>query len=178
MAEGVWHQIMLDDGLGVAAKLVEQEDGRWIVTEMYLHGDRITASDLRNVQPARFEAVANAYDSKLERLRVEHQREHDQPEPTLAELRAGFEAAARLLEAPARDSGRPPRPQLQRPDKQDPEGFYQAVADAYRHYVKLTRAPAVKIAKEADVPVATAHRWIREARKRGFLPAGEQGRAG
>lgn len=174
MAEGVWHQIMLGSGLGVAAKLVEQPDGRWIVTEMYLHGDRITASDLRVVQPSRFEAQANMHDGVLERHRAEHQRVHDIPEPTLAELRAGFEAATAHFD---RDASKP-RKKLARPEGQRPERFYQAVADAYRDHLRVTRAPAAAMAAEAGVPVSTVHRWIREARKRGFLPAGEQGRAG
>ncbi len=40
------------------------------------------------------------------------------------------------------------------------------------------RKVAVVLAKEADVPVGTVHRWILEARRRGFLPPARQGRAG
>jgi len=28
------------------------------------------------------------------------------------------------------------------------------------------------------VPVTTAHRWVKEARRRGFLPPGQKGRRG
>lgn len=175
MAEGVWHQVVLRNGLGVAAKLVEQEDGRWVVTEMYLHGDRITATDLRNVQPARLEGLANAHKEMLKTRQTRRQREPGEPEPTLAELKAGFEAANRLI---SETIVVPTRPRLTRPDGTDPEAFYRSVAAAYREHLTTTRAPAAAMADEAEVPVATAHRWIREARKRGFLPAGEQGRAG
>lgn len=175
MTDGVWHQLMLGNGLGVAAKLVEQEDGRWIVTEMYLHKDRINASDLRTVQPARFEALANAHNGALERLRAEHQRVHRQPEPSLAELRVGFEGPTAAL---AERGVKPARQRIERPDGTDPDGFSQLVAQAYREYLTTTKAPATAIAEEADVPVGTVYRWIREARRRGHLPAGEKGRAG
>jgi hypothetical protein len=34
------------------------------------------------------------------------------------------------------------------------------------------------LAEESDVPVGTVHRWILEARRRGFLPSARQGRVG
>jgi hypothetical protein len=52
------------------------------------------------------------------------------------------------------------------------------VAEAYRDVVQDHRNVAVVLAKEADVPVGTVHRWIVEARRRGFLPAARVGRAG
>jgi hypothetical protein len=70
------------------------------------------------------------------------------------------------------------RARLSRPDGRDPEKFYAAVAEAYKEYVTQTEKVAVKIAEEASVPVTTVHRWILEARRRGFLPAATKGRAG
>lgn len=58
------------------------------------------------------------------------------------------------------------------------DDFYRRVAALYRDLSALTRAPAVAIAEGADVPVTTARRWIKEARARGFLPAGRAGKAG
>lgn len=65
-----------------------------------------------------------------------------------------------------------------RPGGMDPELFYQLVAAAYNEYVRETRAAGARIAEEAGVPVTTAHRWIREARRRGFLPLGQRGKTG
>lgn len=44
------------------------------------------------------------------------------------------------------------------------------VARAYQDFAPRTRKPAAEIAKEADVPIGTAHGWVREARRRGHLP--------
>jgi hypothetical protein len=68
-------------------------------------------------------------------------------------------------------------PPLTRPDRTDPAAFYARVARRYRSLVPQTAKPAMAIAQEAGVPVATARRWINEARRRGALPAGRQGRA-
>ena len=69
-------------------------------------------------------------------------------------------------------------PKLHRPSGDDPEGFYKAVATHYRWHAALGNKPAADIAEAAGVPVGTAHRWIREARIRGFLPKGRQGAVG
>lgn len=83
--------------------------------------------------------------------------------------------AARSDTAEAVPSG---RPRLVRPDGTDPDGFYRAVADAYREAVAQSRAVAPALADEAGVPIPTVHRWIGEARRRGFLPPARKGRAG
>lgn len=70
------------------------------------------------------------------------------------------------------------RETLSRPDGTDPEGFSRRVAEAYAEAASATRAPATVLAEEADVPVTTVHRWIREARQRGLLPPARKGRAG
>lgn len=96
---------------------------------------------------------------------------------TAEALRRGI-SLARIeasLNSPAGDET---RDQLRRPDKSNPERFYAQVAAAYRHYATQTRAPARAIADEAQVPVTTVHRWIREARIRNLLPPGHKGRAG
>jgi DICT domain-containing protein len=77
--------------------------------------------------------------------------------------------------AKARRKAREP---LTRPDGSNPGAFYRQVAEAYRDVVQDHRNVAVVLAKEADVPVGTVHRWIMEARRRGFLPAARVGRAG
>lgn len=70
------------------------------------------------------------------------------------------------------------RPRLTRPDGSAPDDFYRLVARAYGTYAAESRAPGKAMAHEAGVPTTTAHRWIREARRRGHLPPGRRGVAG
>ncbi|MFY1589123.1 hypothetical protein ACN267_32225 [Micromonospora sp. WMMD734] len=69
-------------------------------------------------------------------------------------------------------------PKLVRPDGTNPDGFYRLVAAAYVAAVASSGKPAAVIAERSEVPVATVHRWIAEARRRGFLPPARKGRAG
>ena len=79
--------------------------------------------------------------------------------------------------------GTPGFPARELPRIKPPEGrlsdeFLGSVADAYRWFTEAKRAPAPAISEMSGVPVRTVHRWIYEARKRGFLPPARQGRAG
>lgn len=67
---------------------------------------------------------------------------------------------------------------LPRPDGSDPDAFYRAVAETYNATIPHSHRPAHVIAEASEVPVGTAHRWIAEARRRGFLPPGKKGAAG
>lgn len=69
-------------------------------------------------------------------------------------------------------------PKLSRPDGTDPESFYRQVAEAYVIAVRRSNKPAADLADQAGVPVATVHRWIAEARRRGHLAPARKGRAG
>lgn len=69
------------------------------------------------------------------------------------------------------------RPALTRPDKSGDDVFYKQVAEAYAEVMARTRAVAPTLAEEANVPVRTVHRWVAEARRRGFLPPTSRGRA-
>lgn len=63
--------------------------------------------------------------------------------------------------------------------RKKPNSFYQGVAYRQGWLVdEGVRNPASVIAEANDVPVTTVHRWIKEARARGLLPAGQKGRAG
>jgi hypothetical protein len=59
-----------------------------------------------------------------------------------------------------------------------PDSFYQAVADAYSFLVMVSPRPSVVLADENGVPVTTTRRWVKEARRRGLLAPGQQGRRG
>lgn len=59
-----------------------------------------------------------------------------------------------------------------------PDSFYRDIAHAYLQLAQSTARPAAELAEVGGVPVTTAHRWVKEARRRGFLPPGRPGRAG
>lgn len=68
---------------------------------------------------------------------------------------------------------------LTRPgDQVSGDEFYKIVAAHYRWHVSVSHKPAAEMAAAAEVPVVTVHRWIREARRRGFLPPARKGKAG
>lgn len=59
-----------------------------------------------------------------------------------------------------------------------PDEFYREIADVYLDLAQASPRPASDLAESNGVPVTTAHRWIKEARRRGFLPPGRPGKAG
>jgi hypothetical protein len=58
------------------------------------------------------------------------------------------------------------------------DDFYGAVAEAYRTALARGLNPRPAIAEAADVSTDVAGRWVREARKRGLLPATTPGKVG
>ncbi len=50
-----------------------------------------------------------------------------------------------------------------------PDAFYRHVADLYTHLAAVSARPAHKLAEANNVPAATVHRWIREAKARRIL---------
>jgi hypothetical protein len=50
-----------------------------------------------------------------------------------------------------------------------PDEFYRQVADLYLHLAAVTGRPAHELAQANNLPVATMHRWIREAKARQIL---------
>lgn len=152
-----------------------------MITDLYLHGDGITPAALRGVSISRLEAELNLATSHRPNVPVSEMptltaiydaaqpEDTSTPEPTLAQLRA---------RTPAAIADEQPRPPLGRPGREGPDEFYRNLATAYAEYAAKTKAPAKEIAHEAGVPITAAHRWIREARRRGFLPPAQKGKAG
>jgi hypothetical protein len=167
-----WFRVTLP-GVGAEARDVEVflggaigADGKPLISGLALLGDQISPGDLRRIPLGRLQAALSA----------SHRREWltttgSQPHP-LRELQdVADEGPDQLFR---RDDL---RPRLTRPDGADPPSFYGQVADAYRQYVQHSNKPAVEIAGEAGVPVATARRWINHARELGLLEKGQRGRA-
>lgn len=166
-----------------------REDGQGgaeIVELLIAAPSRISAAALRDVPIGRIEAAINA----TPRLRDAALKADGSPDPLLERLRAGTGGPRDIHvtvtdRATATDSfsvggsgvGASFDPPLQRPDRSDPAAFYARVAARYQALVAHTAKPGVAIAQEAGVPVGTARRWINEARRRGLLPPGRQGRA-
>ncbi|MFI0354485.1 hypothetical protein [Actinomadura sp. 9N407] len=160
------------DGLHVRVKLTDT--GRFKITDLYMHGAEVSAEALRAVSVSRLEAAINAPTSQ-EKGALDawaqggkgHQADDDLTLPALRER------AVKVAERQQRRARK-----LGRPTGENPDQFYREVAFAYSELARTTRAPAKTLAEESEVPTTTVHRWVREARQRGFLPPGEKGRAG
>jgi hypothetical protein len=183
MTDGTWQSYALADGARAHFKITES-DGRFVVTELYVHGAALTAATLRAVPISRIEAMANSGQGYLQHLRARHAKKA-QP-TTFEDLRDTAVSPVHVTSEKSQDSGSSTakRQPLERPDRSDPEAFYRRVADAYQDVIGKTslsgQTPKVAkvLAEEAGVPVTTVHRWILESRRRGFLPPARQGRAG
>jgi hypothetical protein len=135
------------------------------VDDLYLAGPAMDSGALRRLSIAALETRANAPE-------MQERMERNSREPTTDEHRA---AAAKHYGSVGRRRARlsvPPPPRAK------PDVFYKRVADVYRELVGWTNRPAVELAEANGVPVTTAHRWVKEARRRGFLPPGQKGRRG
>ncbi len=141
-------------------------DGRVGISGLALLGHSLSSAHLREIPLRRIEAALN---SPVCRGWVS--TASGAPHPLRELQQVADEGPAQVYEQTEL------RPRLTRPDRSDPRAFYRQVADAYRQYVKHSNRPAVEIATEAGVPVATARRWINHARELGLLEKGQRGRA-
>ena len=64
------------------------------------------------------------------------------------------------------------------PAGRKPDHFYLEVANQYGDLVATSNRPAAELAEFHGIPVTTVHRWVKEARRRGFLGPGRKGRRG
>jgi len=161
------------------AKTTERE-GRRVITALIVVAERVSSTVIKALPVGRIESLLNTPGIRDQLAAVEVQ--DDALDGTLAAeitWESGQPKFVRRFARPRRPvPATSPREPLRRPDRSDPEGFYRRVADAYNETLLETSAPAPVLAAEAGVPVPTARRWIAEARRRGLLPPGRQGRAG
>lgn len=154
-ADGGWHEWR--DGTTpprrrgrsrVLVHLTEARDGRVHLDGLRIDGP-VSASLLRSVPVGRIEAAANA------------------------QFHGGAPAGkGRATSARIPNSLRAGSPQGY------PDGFYEVVGKAYQALARSSSKPVADLADANDVPVTTAQRWVREARRRGKLPPGRPGKAG
>lgn len=202
----LWWSLRRPDGGGMHIKVTAVDYDRWVITDVYVHGQSLSATDLQAVPLTQLELVMNllgywgdAPGAGKTRPPADAFMDGDVIADFVNDLaaKAGYGATAMYVgeedeeptladlrehaaDAPEEllKSPAAERPRLTRPDGTDPDGFAEKVAAAYREYAIQTRAPAVEIAKEAGVPVGTVRGWIREARRRGKLPHGQKGKVG
>lgn len=153
------------------------------MSDLYLHGEALTAEMLRKISLSRLEAWRNGEvdnpmsSGRKDALQKRRREAQDDAGLTVADLRSRAKDIEERRQDLVERFALAAEP-ITRPDGSDPEGFYRHLAMRYRIYAVETKAPARAIADEAQVPVTTVHRWIREARQRGFLPPGRKGRVG
>jgi hypothetical protein len=169
----LWTRVLggTTDSLMVYAQLFAENEGdRGQIVALDVNGRNLTTDRLRSIPVAHIETLANTNPEF-------HPHINGQPQNPMSQLHSAFRQQANpQLIAKARR--RKPRKPLSRPDGSNPDAFYRQVAEAYRDAVKDTNKVAKVLAEESGVPVGTVHRWILEARRRGFLPPARQGRAG
>lgn len=132
----------------VQVHLDQADDGRFHVSRLVIEGSPLSAEHLRSIPLGRIEAAANALF-------------HGDP------LASDDQADARIA------------PHLRTTTSSGyPESFYDAVAGGYRALVASSSRPIADLAAANEVPLTTAQRWVREARRRGKLPPGRPGKSG
>jgi hypothetical protein len=148
--------------------------GRLVIRELYLSADndlgteRLDSEQLRRLSLARIEAKLNqSKDLVLKTI----DEEPGPKEPRGPAERSPMVRTTTTIHVHGEGLGPPhPRPK--------PDSFYQQVARDYLDAASVSPRPAVNLAKGAGVPVSTVHGWVKEARRRGFLPPGQKGRRG
>jgi len=182
-----WHQDPALPGT-VLVRVGVGDGGRLVLTGLRIDGAP-TAELLRSVPVGRIEAAANAQLTIVEDRVVPAAIPH-RPGREPRAAHDGWETSdpVRAVARPAARAGDVPDHRV--PDHRvadhrvadgargRPDRFYRDVARAYRDLAQSSARPAADLAEASGVPTTTAHRWIKEARRRGFLPPGRPGKAG
>jgi len=168
---GNWYEWRPDRPLAasVYVHVVVGDGGRLVVDGLRIDGPP-TAELLRAIPVGKLEATANAQLAVVDDAVVAVKARRSRPVRPPAADPAGWETS----DPAAAVARRRPEP----PGRGRPDLFYRDVATVYLDYAQGSHRPAADLAERHDVPVTTAHRWIKEARRRGFLPPGRPGRAG
>ena len=144
-----WHEWVDDPPVAVPVYVQLDQHGDGRLHVIALHVEGVLSAEvLRGIPVGRIEALANA---------LLHPHAADQ----------GWRAEARL-----------PERLVDETTWRRSDDFYAAVASTYRHLVAASARPVAEIAEANDVPRTTAHRWVKEARRRGMLAPGRPGKAG
>jgi len=166
--DGDWYEWRQVPALAAAVhvRVVLGPGGRLHLAELRIVGEP-TSELLRAIPVGRIEAAANAQLTMVdEGIRPAPPRRRPARRTARSSSEVGWDQPRRSdRPRTARSRGRP-------------DGFYAEIADAYQRLAQTSPRPAVDLAARDDVPVTTAHRWIKEARRRGYLAPGRPGKAG
>ena len=136
--------------LGTIRVRAEQAgDGRWHLTSLWLDGP-VSAEALRAVPVGRIEAALNSQlHGEAPAERARAVRSARVPDRLRSTAVSGY-----------------------------PDAFYESVAAIYRALVATSSSPVAHLAEANNVPLSTAQRWVKEARRRSLLPPGRPGKSG
>jgi len=156
----------------VLVRVAVGADGRLVLAGLRVDGPP-TAELLRAIPVGRIEAAANAQLSVIDDVITPNAPANPRARPLgPPDGGDGWETTD-----PARARERTRRADVAR-SRGRPDLFYREVADVYLDLAQASHRPASDIAADRGVPVSTAHRWVKEARRRGFLPPGRPGKTG
>jgi hypothetical protein len=136
--------------------------GRWVVDEVRFSGFRVTARDLRGLPLGKIEGWVNQFaqqglvDPAADPASVKLSDTVRFPSTGMAGWVPG------LPEAPASGA--------------KPDEFYRRIGEIYGKAALASPRPAADLAETWEVPLSSVHRWVRVARRRGYLPPTEKGR--
>jgi hypothetical protein len=155
--------------LEIRMRFAERPEGRLEAIDVWIsRKEGISATALRNVPLAQIEALANSpvmAKALLEKM-------HGPSATSEPELEGVKNRLASL--APAEPMPLPPAKLEVPASRKKPDTFYQEVATAYMTLASMDRRPATVLAEQNNVPITTVHRWVKEARARGFLAPGRR----
>ena len=159
-------------------RFAPDESGRMVIGELRIaRAGGISGSDLRRLPLGQIEEMGNAPETYP---RLQGLLQVERPDVTESDAMFWANRAAAgpvpLMPSPEelRMFGLLDIPTTVR----KPDDFYREVAELYSRLAQSNRNPATHIAKANDVPVTTVHRWVKEARRRGFLAPGRRGTGG
>jgi hypothetical protein len=149
----------------LAVRLRPDNKGRWeLEGTLFLTG--LSAESIRTVPLRRILLAVEASESLREKLAA--RLEERAPDPGTIEF---MQSGSGFL------IPEPPPVKIERPKGRNlSDDFYATVGDAYRVAVERGEAPRTTIAESAGVSNEVAGRWVRQARKRGYLPVTEPGK--
>jgi hypothetical protein len=171
---GDWYEWRQEPALAapVLVRVAVSPGGRLVLAGLRIDGPP-TAELLRALPVGRIEAAANAQLAVVDDALVPASAQRPRPTGPPPAAVDGWETTDPSVAARrprAGDGNGPPRGR--------PDFFYLEIAQIYLEYAQASHRPAAELADVHSVPVTTAHRWIKEARRRGFLPPGRPGKAG
>jgi hypothetical protein len=151
----------------LALRLRPDKKGRWeFEGTLFLTG--LTPESIRTVPLRRILLAVEASESLRDKLALRLK----EPAPNPGTIEFMQSGSGFLVPEPV-----PPPVKIKRPKGRNlSDEFYATVGEAYRVAVERMENPRTTIAESAGVSNEVAGRWVRQARKRGYLPATEPGK--